>query len=115
MTSYFEISGLIIESDSPSNPSFQSTVSVIERPERGRKSIRSQGASPQMSSEGRGSLARHWIRSITYPTERLLEEPGVLISPKGLGTFGIKTYLDLMGKHYDYFIKGEDPWTNYQD
>jgi hypothetical protein len=56
MTSYFEIGGLIIESDSPSNPSFQSTVSVIERPERGRNSIRSQDASPQMSSDDYGIM-----------------------------------------------------------
>ncbi len=113
MTSYFEIGGLIIESDSPSNPSFQSTVSVVERPERGRNSTRSQGFSLKTSSdEGRGSLARHWVRSVTYPTQRVIDQPtGVF----GLPIFAVKTYLELVGKQYDYFIKGEDPWINYQE
>lgn len=113
MTSYFEISGTIIESDSPSNPSFQSTVSVVERPERGRNSTRSQGFSLKTSSdEGRGSLARHWVRSVTYPTQRLIDQPtGVF----GLPIFGVRVHLELIGKQYDYFIKGEDPWINYQD
>ena len=108
MTSYFEISGTIIESVSPSNPSFQSTVSVVERPERGRNSTRSQGFSLKTSSdEGRGSLARHWVRSVTYPTQRTIEEPEGLL---GLPIFGIKVHLELIEKHYDYFIKGNDPW-----
>ena len=113
MTSYYEIGGLIIESDSPSNPSFQSTVSVVERPERGRNSTRSQGFSLKTSSDkGRGSFARHWVRSITYPTQRFLDNPEGLF---GLPGFGVEIYTDLIGKHYDYFIKGEDPWDNRQN
>ena len=113
MTSYFEIGGLIIESDSFSNPSFQSTVSVVERPERGRNSTRSQGFSLKTSSdEGRGSFARHYVRSATYPIQRVLDEPTGMF---GFPTFGVRVQLELIRKHYDYFIKGEDPWENYQD
>jgi len=116
MTSYFEIAGEIIESGVAAEPqTFQSLIPLLQTESEKLRSSVSAGPQSSSSGDGRGSLLQHWVRSITYPTERLLEEPGVLISPKGLGTFGIKTYLDLMGKHYDYFIKGEDPWINYQD
>ena len=52
MTSYFEIGGMIVESDSSSDSSFQSTVSVLEYSERGRNSTRSQGFSLKTSSDG---------------------------------------------------------------
>ncbi|MDA9117348.1 hypothetical protein N9J16_01225 [Candidatus Poseidoniaceae archaeon] len=120
MTSYFEIAGEIIESTVVQIPfqsspqSFKSLAPLLERETKKLQKSISAGPKSSQSGDGRGSLLRHWVRSITYPTERLLEEPGVLISPKGLGTFGIKTYTELIGKHYDYFIKGEDPWINYQ-
>lgn len=63
------------------------------------------------SNEGRGSFLYHVYRIGIYPTQQLLEQPGVLISPRGLGGFGIKTGFEIVGKHYQYFVKNEDPWA----
>ena len=113
MTSYFEISGRIIESGIDAEPqTFQSLIPQLERESEKLQMSISAGPKSSLSGDGRGSLARHWVRSVTYPMQRFLDEPEGIF---GLPGFGIEIYTDLIGKHYDYFIKGEDPWDNRQD
>ncbi|AXH79115.1 MAG: hypothetical protein [Circular genetic element sp.] len=120
MTSYFEIAGQIIETGAElagypikAEPqTFQSLIPLLETESKQLYESISSGPKSSQSGDGRGSLARHWVRSVTYPTERILEDPTGMF---GLPTFAVKVYTDLIGKHYDYFIKGEDPWINYQD
>lgn len=120
MTAYFEIAGQIIETGAElagypirAEPqTFQSLIPLLEQESKQLYESISAGPKSSQSGDGRGSLARHWVRSVTYPTQRVLEEPSGMF---GFPTFGVKVHLELIGKQYDYFIKGEDPWENHQD
>jgi len=108
MTSYFEIAGEIFESGVVAEPqTFQSLIPTLKKEsERLIADIRA-GPKSSLSGDGRGSLVTHWLRSVAYPFERTIEEPEGLL---GFPIFGVKVQLELIEKHYEYFIKGEDPW-----
>jgi len=107
-SSYFEISGHIVEcstDDSTSLLSSKPIVSVAERPERGRDSARSQASSmPQKSS-----LFAHWRKTSFHQLREFGELPGkrkigLLTNPRAFGLWGISKGLEVVDMHYDYFI-----------
>lgn len=108
MSYCFVLAGEIIELGSAAEPQpFKTLIPILDRESR----KLSETIQSPTTSEGRGSLLYHVYRIGIYPTEQLLKKPGILISPRGLGGFGIKTGFEVIGKHYQYFIKNEDPWS----
>jgi len=114
MTSYFEISGHIVEcstDDSTSHPSFLSMVSVAERPERGRNSAMNEDVSPRTSafSDPKLSFSEHWYKTAFHPLREFSKlstrrQIGIVLNPRIGVPFGIQHGLEVVGMHYDYFL-----------
>ena len=106
MTSYFEISGHIVEcftDDSTSHSSSNPIVSVAERPERERNSARSQASSmPQ-----RSSFTDHWFKTQFHVLREFSELPtrrqiSMVTNPRVMIPFGIQKNLEVLEMHYEY-------------
>ena len=109
MTSYFEISGHIVEcsiDDDTSHPSSISMVSVAERPERGRNSAMNENFSSRTSARGRtrADIHRETQRFLwdfyTIPFRNF--RPWDLKSPVGAGLRNAKDQQDRMLEFYEY-------------
>jgi len=109
MTSYFEISGHIVEcstDDNTSLPSSISMVSVAERPERGRNSAMNENFSSRTSARGRTRADIHretqsflWdFYTIPFRNARVSD----LISPLGAGLRNARDQQDRMLEFYEY-------------
>jgi len=108
LTSYFEIGGHIVEVDLQNLTSLSSsplTVSVAERPERGRTSARSQASSmPQTSPfrESDRSLFEQWQHTVFMP---IREMPSINMRniPVVIG-YGINVHLKAIRSNYDWVM-----------
>lgn len=109
MTSYFEISGHIVEcstDDSTSHPSSISMVSVVERPERGRNSTMNENFSSRTSVRplGRSDIHREIQRYAfdmwTIPIRH--GRASDVIAPLGAGLRNTKLGLERTYEFYEY-------------
>ena len=109
MTSYFEISGHIVEcstDDSTSLPSSLSMVSVVERPERGRNSTMNENFSSRTSVRPRGrsdihrEIQRYAFDMWTIPIRH--GRASDVVSPLGAGLRNTKLGLERTYEFYEY-------------
>lgn len=115
MSSFFEISGHIVECDVgiTSHPSSLSMVSAAERPERGRISARSQASPmPQTSSarpRGRSDIHREiWRYAFDMWTIPIRNgRPWDYKSPLGAGLRNFKLSMERNLEFYEYLSEGK--------
>ncbi len=112
MSSYFEISGDIIECPSDtSHPSLQLGVFAAARPERGRMA---QEASGPRSGRGKAEepesqpgFMEHVYKTGSHPIREFRELPGpirfgLLRNPIAFASWGVLKQLEVIEMHYDY-------------
>jgi hypothetical protein len=112
MSSYFEISGEIIEClYDTSLSSSQPSVFVAERPERGR--IPQKASGPQRGRgkaeepESRDTLFEHWKKTSFHNVDRLSqltrrEQIGLIKRPYVFALWGVQGALEVIQMHLDY-------------
>jgi len=109
LTSYFEISGHIVEcstDDSTSHSSSLSMVSVAERPERGRNSAMNENFSSRTSVRSRGrsdihrEIQRYAFDMWTIPIRNARASD--VIAPLGAGLRNFKLGMERNREFYDY-------------
>lgn len=112
MSSYFEISGEIIECHyDTSLSSSQPSVFVAERPERGRipqkASAPRRGRGKAEEAESRVSLFQHWRKTSFHNVDRLSqmtrrEQVALIKRPYVFALWGVQGTLEVIQMHYDY-------------
>ena len=78
--------------------------------------LKSFSTSRGSATPGRDSFAEHWLKTGTHNIRAFGEESGkrkigLIKNPILFGIWGIGQSLEVVGMHYDYFVKGESqPW-----
>lgn len=120
MTSYFEITGQVIELLDDSND-VQFALGMVSAKEHREaraenkeslRSLESFSSSRRNASEGKDSLGEHALKMWTHNLRSFADESGrrkitLLKNPYLLTIWGIGQGLEMIGANYDYFIKGE--------
>lgn len=112
MSSFFEISGDIIECPSDtSHPSSQLGVFVAARPERGRMAQEASGPRSGRGKaeepESRPGFMEHVYKTGSHPIREFFELPrgrqiGYLQNPMAFAWWGVLKQLEVIEMHYDY-------------
>jgi hypothetical protein len=111
MSSYFEISGEIIECPDTSHSSSQSSVFEAERPERVRIPQKASGPQRGRGSaeepESRATLYEHWKKTSFHNVDRLSqltrrEQIGLIKRPHMFALWGAQGVLEVIEMHADY-------------
>ena len=112
MSSYFEISGDIIECLlDTSHPSPQLDAFVAARPERGRMTQEASGPRSGRGKaeepESRTGFMEHVYKTSSHPIREFLELPrgrqlGYLYKPQAFAVWAVTKQLEVIEMHYDY-------------
>ena len=112
MSSFFEISGHIIECPfDTSHPSLQLDAFVAARPERGRMAQEASGPRSGRGKaeepESRPGFMEHVYKTGSHPIREFLELPrgrqlGYLYKPQAFAVWAVIKQLEVIEMHYDY-------------
>jgi len=117
MTSYFEISGFIVESDNNTSlPSSKFGGIAAERPERGRNSAKAEEVTTRVDHSV-DSLYSHWVKTSFHPAREFAALPrsrqiGYLNRPHLFAIWGIGKLLEVIIMHDQYLSDYVDTKTD---